>query len=64
MVILMLPKYEYLDVTCHKSRQYITISVVLEETFAELVIDEVNGSAILNYRNRDNHIIETIEFEV
>ena len=36
----------------------------IEETFAELIIDEVNGRAILNYRNRDNHIIETIEFEL
>ncbi|MDN8759579.1 metallophosphoesterase family protein, partial [Staphylococcus aureus] len=36
----------------------------IEETFAELRIDEQNMNAILNFRNRDNRIIETIEFEI
>ncbi|WP_415425658.1 YfcE family phosphodiesterase [Staphylococcus borealis] len=36
----------------------------IEETFAELLIDEQNMNAILNFRNRDNRIIETIEFEI
>ena len=36
----------------------------IEETFAELIIEERNNSATLNYRNRDNHIIEAIEFEI
>lgn len=36
----------------------------IEETFAELIIEEQNNSATLNYRNRDNHILETIEFEI
>lgn len=65
MVILMLQKYEYLDGVHVINPGSISQSrSSIEETFAELVIDEVNGSAILNYRNRDNHIIETIEFEV
>ena len=65
MVILMFAKYEYLDGVHVINPGSISQSrSSIEETFAELVIDEVNGSAILNYRNRDNHIIETIEFEV
>ena len=61
----MLQKYEYLDGVHVINPGSISQSrSSIEETFAELVIDEVNGSAILNYRNRDNHIIETIEFEV
>ncbi|MCJ1656583.1 metallophosphoesterase [Staphylococcus sp. NRL 16/872] len=36
----------------------------IEETFAELLIDDNNQYAKLNFRNRNNEIIDTVEFDI
>lgn len=36
----------------------------VEETFAELLIDDDSKHATLNFRNRDNSIIDTVEFDI
>lgn len=36
----------------------------IEETFAELLIDDNNHHATLRFRNRDNQVIDTTEFQI
>ena len=36
----------------------------IEETYAELLIEDESKKATLNFRNRDHQIIQSIEFEI
>lgn len=36
----------------------------IEETYAELVINDDNTVATLNFRNRDHQVIDTVNFEI
>lgn len=36
----------------------------IEETFAELLIDDTNKQAKLNFRNRENKVIDTVKIVI
>ncbi|MFI3132923.1 metallophosphoesterase family protein, partial [Staphylococcus warneri] len=36
----------------------------VEETYAELIIDDTTLQCTLNFRNRENKVIDTIEFKL
>ena len=59
----MLQKYEQIGGIHVINPGSISQRSQIEETFAELVYKEDENTIILNFRNRENQIIETVKIE-